>query len=916
MTDRWRGLRRVFRLALGRGRSMTEDINEELAFHLEGRIEELMGRGLTRAEAEREARTRFGDVRQVGRQIHRIDRRTARREAWGESWRTFGRDLRLGARGLLRHPAFAVAAVLTLGIGMGATGSIYTLLKRVVLDPLPFPHSARLVRLKNPVPGVEKSDEWNLSTAQYWHYRQQVPELDAIGLYVSDALNFSATGEPQRVQAARVTASMMDLLGARAIRGRLLQPSDDVGEAPAVTVLAYGFWQRVMGGNEKVIGTSIRLNDEPVTIVGIMAPGIELPRDRGETIREPADVWLAMQLNPAGPFYNQHTYRVIARLAPKVTLPAAQRRIDGLQAGLSQAFPNAYSEKFFQRYRFHTVLYPLQRYVVGDMARNLWMLFGAVGLVLLISCANVMNLLLARLEARRRELAVRTAIGAGRGALVREGFAEGLVLALGAALLGSAVSLGASRWLVALAPRGVPRLETVGLDGQAVLFLLGLALLIAVGLALLPAAASFSLGALAGSGDGGRTGTASLRRQRVRGALVVTQMALAVMLVVGSGLLIRSFQRLRAVDPGIDPQGVLTVEWFLPYQRYDSLTKVWRFHDAVLSRIRALPGVVAAGASDELPLLSGFGCTVQGFEEPVVYDRIKEAGLTTCAGQGITTPGYFEALRIPLLTGRTFTADDNTAPERAAVIVTKAFAERFWPGENPIGKGVNPNGRSKPPFYHVVGVIGDLHGSAIDEPPAMGIFYPIVAMPGGGRWYPGGMHVVVRSARGDPLALLGAIRRAVNEVDPTIPIANAATMKDLVNQSMGRLSFVMLLLGIAAAVALALAAIGLYGLLAFVVARRRNEIGVRIALGAKPRQVEALVVGGALRLAGLGVCLGVGGALVTARVLRGLLYGVTSWDPGAYGGAVLVLGLVAAAAGWIPARRAARVDPVSVLREE
>lgn len=917
MSGRWGGLRRAFRLALLKGRrSIHEEISEELRFHLDERVDELMAQGLARPHAEREARARFGDVQQVGRQVERIDQRTARRAARGEAWRAFARDLRFGFRSLLRHPGFAAAAVLTLGLGLGATGSIYTLLQRLVLAPLPYPAAERLVRLKNPVPGVEEGSEWNLSTAQYFHYGHQVPELDAIGLYDQAGLNFTASGTARRAQVAVVTASMMNLLGARAARGRLLSAGDDVPGAPAVVVLAYGFWRSALGGSEQVIGRSIQLDGEPSTVIGVMAPGVELPRDRGEAVSEPADMWLAGRLNPAGPFYNAHVYRVIARLAPRAELSSAQRRIDQLQAGLPQAFPSAYSDKFFARYRFHTVLYPLKRYVLGDLARNLWILFGAVGLVLVISCANVAGLLLARLTARERELAVRSALGARRSDIAREGFAEGLALTLAGASVGLLVSGGSVRWLLALSPPGIPRLEHVTVDGHVLLFLLGLSVLIALALGAVPAAQQGGRSGRAGLGQAGRAGSASPRRQRIRSGLVVTQIALALMLVVGAGLLLRSFRRLRAVDPGIDPRGVLTLDWYLPYQQYDSLTKVWRFHDAVLERIRALPGVTAAGASQELPLLTGFGCTVQGFEEPAVYDRIKEAGLTTCAGQAPTTPGYFEALGVRLIAGRFFTAADNTAPERGAVIVTRAFARRFWPGENPIGKGVNPNGRGKAPFYHVVGVIGDLHGSAVDEPPAMGIFYPIVAMPGGGRWYPSAMHVVIRTARGDPRALLPAVRRAVNAVDPTIPIANAETMQTLVNRSMGRLAFVLLLLGVAGAVALGLAAIGLYGLIAFVVAQRSNEIGVRIALGAAPRQVEGLVVGGAIRLAGLGLLLGLAGAAATARLLRGLLFGVAPWDASAYALSVLVLLLVAGVAGWIPARRAARVDPMEVLRKE
>jgi predicted permease len=911
----------VFRLPLGT-RAVRGEVKDELRFHLEERIEELIAQGYSREEAEREARERFGDLHQVEAQLTRIDLRTARKRARGESWIAFLRDLRLAIRSLRRHPGFTAAAVLTLGIGMGATASIYALLERVVLDPLPFPASDRLVRLKNPVPGVEKGGEWNLSTAQYFHYREHVRELDAIGLYRLDGVNAATGGggegggEPKRAHAAFVTASMMQLLGAKAIRGRLLSEADDAPGAPDAAVISSGFWRSAFGSDPAVVGKILRLNDEPVTVVGVMAPGVELPRDRGEALATPVDFWLAIRLDPAGPFGNNHVFAVIARIAPGASVSGAQGTIDRLLPQLPQAFPSAYSQKFFERYRFHTVLYPLKQYVLGDMARNLWILFGAVGLVLLIACANVANLLLVRLETRRRELAVKSAIGAGRRDLAREAFAEGMTLALAGAALAVGVSLGSTRWLVALSPPGIPRLDLVGFSSMTLWFTLGLALLIAAGLATVAALSYSGLTGFAALGEGGRGGTAGVQRQRLRGILVVAQIALALMLVVGSGLLLQSFRRLRAVDPGIDARGVMILDWYLPYQRYDSLTKVWQFHDAVLTKLRALPGVVAAGASQEVPLLSGFGCTVQGFEEPVVYDRLKEAGLTTCAGQSPTTPGYFEALRIPLVAGRYFRDEDNTAPERGAVIVTKAFAERFWPGENPIGKGVNPNGRTKPPFYHVVGVVGDLHGTALDEPVAMGIFYPIVAMPGGGRWYPSSMRVVVRTIRGDPLTLLGEIRRAVNEIDPTIPIANAETMQRVVARSMGRLSFTMLLLGIAGSVALALAAIGLYGLISFVVARRTNEIGVRIALGARPRQVERLVVRGALRLAVLGLLVGLAGAAVFARVLGGLLYGVSPLDPTAYAVSVTVLLAVAGLAGWIPARRAARVDPVKALREE
>jgi putative ABC transport system permease protein len=372
---------------------------------------------------------------------------------------------------------------------------------------------------------------------------------------------------------------------------------------------------------------------------------------------------------------------------------------------------------------------------------------------------------------------------------------------------------------------------------------------------------------------------------------------------------------LRAVSPGIDPNGVLTLQWFLPGQRYDSLTRIWQFDQAVLAKIRAIPGVTAAGLTDEMPFIDGFGCTVQGFEDQVVFERLRQAHQTTCAGQGMAAPGFFETLGIPLVAGRYFTNTDNDSPSHGAVIVTKAFAERFWPNENPLGKGVNPNGYNKPPFYHVVGVVGDLHGRSLEGPPVVGIYYPVVPMIG--RFWDGrSANLVIRTSRGRPLSLVAEVRRAVAEVDPTIPLANAEAMQTLVNRSMGRLTFTMTLLGIAGGVALALAAVGLYGLISYLVARRTNEIGVRIALGAQAAQVEALVVRSALRLAATGIVIGVAGAAISGRILGTLLYGIAPWDPLSYAGAMSVLAVVAVIAGWIPARRAARVDPAVALRSE
>jgi predicted permease len=911
--DPWQGTRRLFRLALGR-RTLEADVDQELRFHLEERIEELVVQGRSRADAEREARTRFGDVGRIGAELRRLDSGALARRERGEAILALARDLRLGLRTLHRHPGFAAAVILTLGLGMGATAAIFTVVQRVVLDPLPYSDPERLVRIMNLVPGVAKGEEWNVSNAQYIHYREYVPELDAIGMFQRTGLNLVTGDGARRVQAALVTPGLLPMLGARAARGRIFTEPDGVPGSPAVVLVSHGFWRSALGGDSAVVGRTLRLDDEVVTVAGVIQPGFELPPEQGEGVPPGTEIWLPFRLSPAGPFFNEHTRRGIARVKEGSTIDAVNARFARLRADLPGRFPRAYAQAFFDRYGFETVAHPLKGYVLGSAGRNLWILFGAVGLVLLIACANVVNLYLARLETRRRETDVRAALGAQRRHLARAEWAEAAVLVAGGASVAALVATGGTHWLVSLSPPGIPRLDALSLDWRGLAFTLLLGAVVSLMLAALAARRHRATIGLAHLADGPRAGTGR-ERQRVRRALVVSQVALALILVVGSALLLRSYARMRGVDPGIDAKGVLVVEWFPSTQRYDSLTRVWQLQDAVLTRLRGLPGVIAAGGGTAVPLSDDYGCTVQGFDETAVFDRLKEAGLTTCAGQVIATPGYLETLGVPLLAGRAPTDLDNLAPERAAVVVSKSFAERFWPGENPLGKGVAPNGRREP-FYRVVGVVGDVPATGVDEPPALAIYYPVVTVPGSGRWFRASRFLVLRTSHGDPMDLLPAVRRSISELDPEIPLANAETLEAMLDRSMGRLSFIMTLIGLAGLCSLGLAAIGLYGLISYIVARRTSEIGVRIALGADPGRVKRFVVGDALRLAAFGLVLGVIGAAGAARVLGSLLYGVAPFDPVSYAAAVLVLAGVAGFAGWIPARRAARTDPAQALRSE
>ena len=827
-------------------------------------------------------------------------------------------DLRYAIRTLAKSPGFTIVAVLTLALGIGASTAVYTALERVVLDPLPYPDADRLVQLKSSVPRVGPNTEWDVSEGAWWFFGREARTIDGLGAYRRGGANLVGPDGPERARTAQVSAQTLQLLGARAIRGRLIDKHDDVPGGAQVAVVSHRFWQRRLGGDDRVIGTTFSIYEQPVEIIGVMAPGVDLPPANGmpAALLE-TDVWLPLRLNPAGPFWNAHTqFRTIARLKRGVTLDQAQAEFTSLNARLPEAVPNAYTRAGMERSGFATRVYSLKTYVVREVSKTLWILFGAVGVVLLIVYANAANLFLVRAEVRRREVVIRTALGADATAIARHFLAESLVLASAGGVLAIVLASWGVDALTHLAPDGVPRLQGLKPDGSVVLFALGLVLVGAAVLAALPALRAKRAVRAGELVQGDRGPTVGRESQRVRSGLVVAQVALALVLVVGAGLLVESMQRLRAVDLGIRPHGVLTAQLYLPYQRYDSIPKLWRFYSAALERIRAVPGVEAAGLTSDLPLEGGYGCTVQGFEDPAVRQRIADAGGTLCAGQEPTSPGYFEAMGIPVIRGRALTPDDLEHPERGSVVVSKAFAERFWPGEDPIGKGVGPNGYTNQQFYRVVGVVGDVYAGSAAGERGLAVYYPVLRIPGTSGWSPNPMTLVVKTRFDDPVSIVPALQTAIRDVDPSIPLADVDAMETIVDRSMAQLSFAMVLLAIAASTALLLAAIGLYGVISYLVNRRTGEIGIRMALGAEPRQVARLVVSGSVKLALVGVSFGVVAALGFTRVLRGLLYDMQPTQPLAYLSAAVVLAAVAALAAYLPARRAARVDPMIALRNE
>ena len=903
----WPGLSQVFRLPATR-RRVRQEIDDELRFHLEERVEELVSRGMPRAAAEEETRRRFGDYDTYRHETTAIDEQTIRERGRMDAIGALRRESRQALRTLGRSRAFSTIAIATLALGIGATTAIFTILDAVVLRPLPYAAADRLVYLRSGVPGVDRDAKWGLSVAGYFHFSDHAKSLEAIGAYTTSQANFGGSDGAERIPVAMVSGSMFEVLGARMVAGRAIRAEDNLRGATPVVVLGHDFWQRHFAGDPAIVGRTIQLHSGPFEVIGVLAPGIHLPQDR-------VDAWMPATLDPSAPPVNSHYLSVVGRLRDGVGIAAARAELSRLTLAFPEVFPSAYSQEFIQSSGFETEAVPLHEHVIGNYDRILWILLGAVSLVLLIACANVANLFLVRTEARRRELAIRTALGGDRWHLAWHYLTESLLLAVVAGAAGIVLAHWTIRALLAIAPSGVPRLDEIGLGMQSVAFAAVISVIAGIAFGLFPLARlGRSFDALR---DSSRGMTASRGQRAARGALVISQVALAVVLLAAAGLMLRSFDRLRDVEPGLEPGGVLTLHVALPAMRYRDFAAVSAFHKELGRRLMALPGVESVAAGP-LPLagsgsnaLGGWkGCALAFTDAPPTSTG--EQG--SCVGTQVVSPGYFEALGIPVR-GRTPTWDE-TDRGMAGVVITDALASRLWPGEDPIGKGVKGNG-AEPPFYRVVGVVGDLRAAGLDQPPVAAVFYPMVPMEGAPLWSPPrSMSLFVRTKLENPVSLVPAVRRAMAELDPEIPIANARGMEQVVAVSMARTSFTMLLLGAAAAMSMLLSAVGIYGVISYIVSQRRGEIGIRIALGARASQVAALIVGQSVRLAAAGIAIGLLGAYAATSLLETLLFGVSATDPLTLAAVPLILLVLAIAASYAPARRAAGVHPAEALRAE
>lgn len=824
-------------------------------------------------------------------------------------------------RSLVRTPVVTAVSILTLALGMGAAAAIFTVLNGVVLAPLPYPDTDRLVRLVSPVPGMDNGAEWNLSTAQYFHFSEHADSLDALGVWQVNARTVRMGEYNTRAIAGIVSGDVMSMLGARAVSGRLIRPADDRPGAAPVAVLAHEYWQQEFAADPSLIGGVLEIDGQGFEVVGVMQPGVRLPGQAGAPpIIEQPDVWIPLRLNPSGPFPNAHVYMAMARLAGSVGLDRAQAEIADLTSQLPESFPETYADEFMRRFGFQTRLVPVKKFHIGDTDRHLWLLFAMMVLVLLVALANVVNLFLVRFESRHQELMVRAALGANLWGLGRYVLSQSMMITGISAIFALGAAFWGVEWLMARVPETLPRADNVGLDAIGVLFVIGLATIVGLFLPLVVLLRLRADAARPNAGGESHRATTGFRQQRVRAGLVAAQIAIALVLMVGASMLFQSFIKLTRIDPGFIPDDVARMQLHLPGERYRTHAQVWQFYRELLERTAALPAIESAGAGNPLPLSGEYGCWAQDFEDAAVEQRMRERGGTACGDIVVTAPGFFEALGVPLISGRTLTAADMDHPESAAVVVSQTFAERFWPGQNPLGKGVRPMAApaEEPRYSRVVGVVGDLPANTLEGQPAMAVYYPIVPAPGEGFPVSPSLHLnlVVRAHEGIGAALSSTIRELVRELDPAVTMDSPGTMTDLVSHSTSRLRFSMSLLILAGISGLFLASVGLYGVVSFVVAGSTQEIGMRMALGAAGKRVQRLVMAGSMKMVGTGLVIGGVAAFLLTRVLEGMFFGIQPGDPVTYlVAAGLLLGVTLTAA-YLPARHAARIPPMEAIRHE
>jgi putative ABC transport system permease protein len=809
-------------------------------------------------------------------------------------------DFRIAIRGLLKSPGFAVAALLTLALGIGATSAIFSVVKAVLLTPLPYAEPEKRVLIWSRWVSFDKT--W-LSDQEIVDYRTFSKTMTDVAGWSSGQQNLTGDGEPVRVGVGFVTANTFDVLGTRPLIGRTFSADEDRPQGPPAVILGYQLWQSRYAGDRSVIGRKLLLNDVPVEIVGVMPDGFRLPTDFTAEAAEPTQMWRPFQMNMQELQRGSHGYYAAAVLAPGQTAATATEELRSITQRLTERGDYPVEMKFT------AFAVPLDAEIRGDLRPAMWLLMGAVGFLLVIACVNVANLLLVRGDARLREMAVRTAIGAAPRRLIRQLFTESLVLSLAGAALGLALAAAALRTLRTIDPTSIPAVSPVRLDATVVIFTLVLAVVTTLLFGLAPALRTLHVNLVDSLREGSQQATLGGRRQRLRGALVAAEVALAVILVVGAGLMIRSLSALGQIDLGFDPDRMLTMRVSVPAARYDTPERVVAFYQQMIERVRAVGGVQEAGIVRVLPLattIGDYGLDVEGF--------VEGPGRNAKGDWQIVSDGAFEAMGTRLARGRWFTGADRTDSQLVAVI-NETMAQTYWKDGNAVGGRIRV-GNMRNPWVVVVGIVADERHNGVTGVVKEKFYIPH------SQWHvvTGGsiirnVFVVARTA-GDPLAVASAVRSEIRQLDPTLPVANIRPMREVVSSALATPRLTGFLLGAFAAIALALAAVGIYGVLSYLVSQRTHEIGIRLAIGADRRQVLRMILRQGITLALGGIVVGLVGAFALTRVMATLLYQVKPSDPATFAAVPLALIAVAAIASYLPALRATRVSPMNALRME
>jgi putative ABC transport system permease protein len=889
--------RRVSGLRLSGAREA--EIIEELAQHLDDRYEQSLLGGATEEEAYKAALRELTESDLLAQELGRVERpvqqepvvlgATRRMNMFGDIWQ----DLRYGLRMLVKNPGFTIVAVIALALGIGANSAIFSVVNTVLLRPLPYQEPDRLVMVWEDATkqGFPRDTP---APANYVDWRDQNQVFEGMAAIADLSFNLTGVGEPERIDGRRVSASLFPLLGVEPQLGRTFMPEEDQPGGNRVVIMSHGLWQRRFGSDMSITGKPLTLNGESFTVVGVMPPNFQFP-SRDDELWVPIAFDSEETANRRG-----HFLQVIARMKPGITLQQAQAEMNTIAARLQQQYPD-------ENAGLGAVVTSLHEHVAGDIKPALLVLLGAVGFVLLVACANVANLLLARAAGRQKEIAVRIALGASRLRLIRQFLTESLLLAA----LGGGVGLLLSVWgvnlLKAFIPENISQARAITIDAKVLLFTLMVSLLTGLIFGLAPATQASNFNLNETLKEGGRDSSAGSRGNRIRGLLVITEVALALILLIGAGLLINSFLRLRSVDPGFNSDKLLTMRVVLPEMKYPDQTRRSAFYTDLIHRIEALPGVKSAAVTNWIPLVrqgDSIGISIEGRPDPPPSQR-------NIVVTRVISPHYFGTMGIQLSQGRPFDEQQDRADSSGVVVVSETMARKYWPGEEPVGKRIKAGSSGSPnPWWTIVGVVKDVRQFELNADPKPQMYLPYAQAD-----FFAPRHLIV-STNVEPLSMAATVRVTVWEVDKDQPVSNISTMEDILSESVARQRFSMLLLGIFAALALVLAAVGIYGVMSYSVAQRTREFGIRMALGAQTRDVLKLAVGEGLKLVLIGVVIGLVAAFILTRLMSSLLFGVSATDPTTFITISLVLISVAVLASYIPARRATKVDPMVALRYE